>query len=255
MTLFSMFILICISYIFWERGKCSFDERQFEPIWKPSKKLSIWALKREIQELAGSANDYSQHRPCGCLQNEDRRLTTEDPKPKTLIVRCKLKILSFSCLSVFGFGSSVCGLRWADTPDQVEARESRFLPNLLPSLNSQATSFRKPLHLSRLRICKMIRAIFCQESYPCLERLMRIFSDQNDKVKEPLRQLAIAVAAPIPLFTLFCSFFYCLWPLFVSYISRLNKKYIFNNYSSSPNGLWVNSPFGLRPHGLLTQRP
>ena len=41
----------------------------------------------------------------------------------------------------------------------------------------------------------MIKAIFCQEPYPCLERLMRIFSDQNDKVKEPLRQLAIAVAA------------------------------------------------------------
>ena len=28
---------------------------------------------------------------------------------------------------------------------------------------------------------------------------------------------------------------------------------LFNNYSSSPNGLRVNSPFGLRPHGLLTQ--
>jgi len=27
---------------------------------------------------------------------------------------------------------------------------------------------------------------------------------------------------------------------------------IFNNYSSSPNGLWINSPFGLGPHGLLT---
>ena len=31
--------------------------------------------------------------------------------------------------------------------------------------------------------------------------------------------------------------------------------YIFNNYSSSPNGLWVNSPWGRRPNGLLTQRP
>ena len=30
---------------------------------------------------------------------------------------------------------------------------------------------------------------------------------------------------------------------------------IFNNYSSSPNGLWVNSLWGRRPHGLLTQRP
>ena len=29
---------------------------------------------------------------------------------------------------------------------------------------------------------------------------------------------------------------------------------LFNNYSSSPNGLRVNSPFGLGPHGLLTQR-
>ena len=30
---------------------------------------------------------------------------------------------------------------------------------------------------------------------------------------------------------------------------------LFNNYSSSPNGLWVNSPWGRRPNGLLTQRP
>ena len=30
---------------------------------------------------------------------------------------------------------------------------------------------------------------------------------------------------------------------------------IFNNYSSSPNGLWVNSPWGRRPNGLLTHRP
>ena len=34
-----------------------------------------------------------------------------------------------------------------------------------------------------------------------------------------------------------------------------NKRYLFNNYSSSPNGLWVNSPRGRRPNGLLTQRP
>ena len=30
---------------------------------------------------------------------------------------------------------------------------------------------------------------------------------------------------------------------------------IFNNCSSSPGGLWVNSPWGRRPNGLLTQRP
>ena len=30
---------------------------------------------------------------------------------------------------------------------------------------------------------------------------------------------------------------------------------IFNNYFSSPNGLWVNSPWGWRPNGLLTQKP
>ena len=30
---------------------------------------------------------------------------------------------------------------------------------------------------------------------------------------------------------------------------------IFNNYSSSLNGLWVNSPWGLSLNGLLTQRP
>ena len=28
-----------------------------------------------------------------------------------------------------------------------------------------------------------------------------------------------------------------------------------NNYSSCPHGLWVNSPFGLRAHGLLTHSP
>ena len=37
------------------------------------------------------------------------------------------------------------------------------------------------------------------------------------------------------------------------YIHRL-ARWIFNNYSSSANGLWVNSPFGLRPHRLLTQK-
>ena len=30
---------------------------------------------------------------------------------------------------------------------------------------------------------------------------------------------------------------------------------LFNDYSSSPSGLWVNSPWGQRPNGLLTQRP
>ena len=30
---------------------------------------------------------------------------------------------------------------------------------------------------------------------------------------------------------------------------------VFNNYSWSPNGLWVNSLWGWRPTGLLTQRP
>ena len=30
---------------------------------------------------------------------------------------------------------------------------------------------------------------------------------------------------------------------------------VINNYSSSPNGLWVSSPWGWRPNGLLTQRP
>ena len=30
---------------------------------------------------------------------------------------------------------------------------------------------------------------------------------------------------------------------------------IINNYSPSPNGLWVNSPWGRRPNGLLTHRP
>ena len=32
-------------------------------------------------------------------------------------------------------------------------------------------------------------------------------------------------------------------------------EWLFNNCSASPNGLWVNSPWGRRPNGLLTQRP
>ena len=30
---------------------------------------------------------------------------------------------------------------------------------------------------------------------------------------------------------------------------------VINNSSSSPNERWVNSPWGRRPNGLLTQRP
>ena len=33
------------------------------------------------------------------------------------------------------------------------------------------------------------------------------------------------------------------------------ERGLFNNYSSSPNGLWVDSPWGRRPNGLLTQMP
>ena len=50
----------------------------------------------------------------------------------------------------------------------------------------------------------------------------------------------------------FHSTFYC---IFSPFASAYHFHNVFNNYSSSPNGLWVNSPFGLRPHGLLTQRP
>ena len=40
------------------------------------------------------------------------------------------------------------------------------------------------------------------------------------------------------------------------YMNWVNKtNWLFNNYSSSPNGLWVNSLWGRRPHGLLTLRP
>ena len=33
----------------------------------------------------------------------------------------------------------------------------------------------------------------------------------------------------------------------------LSLTQLFNNYSSSPNELWVNSPWGRRPNGLLTE--
>ena len=43
--------------------------------------------------------------------------------------------------------------------------------------------------------------------------------------------------------------------LSVGYLMMLwPYQHLFNNYSSSPNGLWVNSPLGQRPDGLLTQR-
>ena len=38
-------------------------------------------------------------------------------------------------------------------------------------------------------------------------------------------------------------------------LKNKQRRHIFNNYSLSPNGLWVNSPWGRRPNGLLTQRP
>ena len=44
-----------------------------------------------------------------------------------------------------------------------------------------------------------------------------------------------------------------IYTLYTTYIRHILT--IFNNYPSSPNGLWVNIPWGLRPHGLLTQRP
>ena len=39
------------------------------------------------------------------------------------------------------------------------------------------------------------------------------------------------------------------------YRQAIAKTETFNNYSSSPNGLWVNSPWGRKSNGLLTQRP
>ena len=39
-----------------------------------------------------------------------------------------------------------------------------------------------------------------------------------------------------------------------SWTNSLGRCILFNNYSSSPNRLWVNSPWGRRPNGLLIQR-
>ena len=39
------------------------------------------------------------------------------------------------------------------------------------------------------------------------------------------------------------------------YFSHTSWMVLINNYSKSPNGLWVNSPVGLQPHRLLTQSP
>ena len=46
-----------------------------------------------------------------------------------------------------------------------------------------------------------------------------------------------------------------LWAEKVTFFWLLSPTLLFNNYSSSPNGLWVNSPWGRRPNRLLTQRP
>ena len=43
-------------------------------------------------------------------------------------------------------------------------------------------------------------------------------------------------------------------PWFLS-LKRFYTLVIFNNYSSSLNGLWISSPWGRRPNGLLTQNP
>ena len=59
-----------------------------------------------------------------------------------------------------------------------------------------------------------------------------------------------------PIFTyvnLIVNLFSPIYTLYTTYIRHMLT--IFNNYPSSPNGLWVNSPWGRRPHGLLTQRP
>ena len=46
------------------------------------------------------------------------------------------------------------------------------------------------------------------------------------------------------------------WPMRPHPINtNKSEALIINNYSSSPNGLWVNSPWGRRPNGLLTQQP
>ena len=44
------------------------------------------------------------------------------------------------------------------------------------------------------------------------------------------------------------------WELNVTWVHArpVDDGYIFNNYSLSPNGLWVNSPWRRRPNGLLT---
>ena len=52
-------------------------------------------------------------------------------------------------------------------------------------------------------------------------------------------------------------FLFVVWKEMKIIIFITKKKiyiYIYNNYSSSPNELWVNNPWDQRPNGLLTQR-
>ena len=48
---------------------------------------------------------------------------------------------------------------------------------------------------------------------------------------------------------------FCLLKLFCLDIFDQLVGFYENNYSSQAHGLWVNTPFGLRPNGLLTQSP
>ena len=65
------------------------------------------------------------------------------------------------------------------------------------------------------------------------KRRLRTSRLHNSKGKDLQLKLEMSLRAPVPIM----------------------KLRIFNNYRASPNGLWVNSPWGRRPNKLLTQRP
>jgi len=65
--------------------------------------------------------------------------------------------------------------------------------------------------------------------------------------------LVPAVSSPFPFSFSFLFFLFHFSLHRAHYLNEWDK--LFNNYSSSPNGLWVNNPWRRRPNGLLTQRP
>ena len=76
---------------------------------------------------------------------------------------------------------------------------------------------------------------------------------QNWKLYDVRRVETCYSAGPLVISSWLACWKFTNWVFNWSLNAQVTKA--FNNYSSSPNGLWVNSLWGQRPNGLLTQMP